>query len=360
MAKIIHVANFGRKPIGAFQHSVERKLSNGLIRNGHAVVNFSDRDMARAASWLGHRKFGAGGANRELRKLCRSMEPDFLILGHADVITSAAIAEIKTDLPALRVLQWNVDPIFDDGNVGRIAAKLDVVDATLISTAGEALRPFARPGKAVGFLPNPVDFSIETGRNHEQAELPYGLYYSCGNGRKLRESCGKAWLPDDLLQLIERAIPGLRTLVAGMRGQRQIAGAEYQSALETAAIGLNLSRRNDVFLYSSDRFAQMVGNGMAVLVERATGYDTLFGEEELAFFSSIEELVDQVRRLTSDPSARQKLAKAGRERYHTLFNEQIVARYVVDVASGALDPSAYPWPTLIPAEAPSQTAVGAR
>jgi hypothetical protein len=129
---------------------------------------------------------------------------------------------------------------------------------------------------------------------------------------------------------------------------------------ETAAIGLNLSRRDDVFLYSSDRFAQMVGNGVAVLVERATGYDTLFGEDELAFFSSIEELIDQVRRLTSDPAAWQKLAKAGRERYHALFNEQIVARYVVDVASGTLDISAYPWPTLIPAEAPPQTAGGAR
>ena len=132
MAKIIHVANFGRKPIGAFQHSVERKLSNGLIRNGHAVVNFSDRDMARAASWLGHRKFGASGANRELRNLCRSMEPDLLLLGHADVITPATIADIKSDLPSIRVLQWNVDPIFDDGNVGRVAAKLDRISRQIV------------------------------------------------------------------------------------------------------------------------------------------------------------------------------------------------------------------------------------
>jgi hypothetical protein len=354
MAKILHVAHFGRKPIGAFQHSVERKLSNGLIRNGHAVVNFSDRDMARAASWLGHRKFGAGGANRELRNLCRSMEPDLLLLGHADVITPATIADIRGDLPALRVRQWNVDPIFDDGNVGRIAAKLDVVDATLVSTAGEALRPLARPGKALGFLPNPVDYSIETGRNHESRDLPYDLFYSCGNGEKLRQTCGKAWRPDDLILLLERASPGLRVLLAGLRDQPQIAGAPYQRALEAAAIGLNLSRRNDVLLYSSDRLAQMIGNGMAVLVDRDTGYDKLFGEDELAFFSTTDELVALVRRLVADTAHRQQLAKKGRDRYHALFNEQIVARYVVEVAFGTLDPSAYPWPTLIPDEAQSQ------
>jgi glycosyltransferase involved in cell wall biosynthesis len=359
MTRIIHVAHFGRKPIGAFQHSVERKLSNGLIRNGHAVVNFSDRDMARAGSWLGHRRFGAGAANRELRNLCRSVEPDLLLLGHADVITPATIADIKDDWPSLRVLQWNVDPIFRAGNVSRIASKLEVVDATLVSTAGEALRPFMRPGKVVGFLPNPVDYSIETGRNHEQPDLPYGLFYSCGNGEKLRHTCGEAWRPDDLIQLIERAAPELRTLLPGLRGQPQIAGAQYQSALESAAIGLNLSRRNDVFLYSSDRLAQMIGNGLAVLVDRDTGYNTLFGEDELAFFSTTDELVEQVRRLIADPTHRQQLAKRGREHYHALFNEQSVAQYVVDVAFGALDPSAYPWPTLISDEARPQTFVGA-
>jgi hypothetical protein len=360
MAKILHVAHFGRKPIGAFQHSVERKLSNGLIRNGHAVVNFSDRDMARAASWLGHRKFGAGAANRELRNLCRSMEPDLLLLGHADVIAPATIADIRDDLPSLRVLQWNVDPIFDDGNVERIASKLDVVDATLISTAGEALRPLARPGKALGFLPNPVDYSIETGRNHENRDPPYDLFYSCGNGEKLRRTCGKEWRPDDLILLLERASPGLRPLLAGLRGQPQIAGAQYQRALEAAAIGLNLSRRNDILLYSSDRLAQMIGNGMATLVDRDTGYTTLFGGDELAFFSTTDELAEQVRRLIADPAHRQKLARSGRERYHSLFNEQIVARYVVDVALGTLDPSAYPWPTLLPDEAQPRTAPGGR
>ena len=54
MARIVHASNFGRKAKGAFQHGVEHKITNGLIRNGHAVSNFSDRDVARAGTLLGH------------------------------------------------------------------------------------------------------------------------------------------------------------------------------------------------------------------------------------------------------------------------------------------------------------------
>ena len=50
MALVVHAANFGLRPKGAFQNNVERKLTNGLIRNGHQVLNFSDRDAAMAGS----------------------------------------------------------------------------------------------------------------------------------------------------------------------------------------------------------------------------------------------------------------------------------------------------------------------
>ena len=74
MARIVHASNFSRKLKGAFQHSVEHKINNGLIRNGHAVSIFSDRDVARASSWLGHRAFGGAGANRAFAEFCRGVE----------------------------------------------------------------------------------------------------------------------------------------------------------------------------------------------------------------------------------------------------------------------------------------------
>jgi len=142
-------------------------------------------------------------------------------------------------------------------------------------------------------------------------------------------------------------VPGARAKLPGLLGAPNLAGAPYQDALEACAIGLNASRRNDTYLYTSDRIAHMTGNGQAVLIDRGTGYGTLFTDDQMGFFRTMEELAAQLRFLIADPAARQAMATAGRARYHALFNETIVARYVVDVAFDSHDPSRYEWPTLI-------------
>jgi hypothetical protein len=61
----------------------------------------------------------------------------------------------------------------------------------------------------------------------------------------------------------------------------------------------------------------------------------------------MDELAAQLRGLMAEPARRQAMAQAGRARYHALFNETVVARYVVDVAFGTHDPALYEWPTLL-------------
>jgi hypothetical protein len=346
--RILHAGNFGSRAKGAFLHSVAAKLSRGLIRAGHHVVDFADRDVARAATPFGARKFGVLGANRALTRLTRDMRPDLLILGHADTIRPATIAALRRALPSLRVLQWNVDPLFEPDNLARLRAKLDVVDATLVSTAGAALSVLRRPGMRLGFLPNPVDFSIETGLAHLSTGHSHDLFFACGHpSRPRRVLCGEAWDMEALLDRLCRQVPGLRLNMAGLGGHPAVFGHAYQAALAQSAIGLNVSRRNDVLLYSSDRLAQLAGNGLAVLIDRATGYDRLFGPHEMAFFSSFDALATQASRLVADPAARCALAAAGRDRYHALFNETLVARYLVDMATGTHDPKNLEWPSLV-------------
>jgi hypothetical protein len=234
----------------------------------------------------------------------------------------------------------------EERNIHEILAKKDVVDATLATTAGETLKRIYVPGKKLGFMPNPVDFSIESGRNHERRDLPFDLFYACGNENDPRFVCGRNWTSAELIAHIACAAPQVRILSPGVRGQPHLAGGKYQRALESATIGLNVSRRNDLFLYSSDRLAQLVGNGLAVLIDRATGYESLLAENEFVYFSSLEELLDKLDRLISDPAHRQRVAAAGRARYHELFNERVVARYIVDVAFDRWDPRSVAWPSL--------------
>jgi len=346
--RILHVGNFGSRAKGAFLHSVAPKLSRGLVRAGHSVVDFADRDVARAGTMFGARKLGLRHANRALRELAHDMRPDLLILGHADTITAATVAGLRATMPGLRVLQWNVDPLFEPDNVARLRSKLDVVDATLVSTAGAALGMLRRAGMTLGFLPNPVDFSIESGRADLAAALPHDLFFACGHpARPRRTLCGRDWDMDEFFAVLRRMVPGLRTCLAGLDGHAHLAGAAYAAALRACAAGLNVSRRQDALLYSSDRLAHMAGNGQAILIDRATGYDRLFGPHQMAFFSGMDELAGSLVRMKAEPEWRRTLAAAGRTRYHDLFNETLVARYVVDVATGNHRPADYEWPTLI-------------
>ena len=345
---IVHVSNFLIRAKGAFQHGVGPKISNGLIRNGHNVLNFCDRDVARASSFFGRKALGKRGARKILRDFCQSVRPDLLLLGHADIIDSATVAEIRSLNPDMRVVQWNVDPLFEEENLGRIQSKFDVVDATLISTAGPLLHALHTPGRTLGFLPNPADASIESGHNHERTDLPYDVFYCCTNpGRPLREICGTPWNMEDFMRMLQKELPQLKPRLGGLLGHPTLVGGAYQNALESAAVGLNISRRNNVLLYSSDRLAHLMGNGQAVLMERANGYDALFSDEQILFYTSIAEMIEKLRAVLGDGARRQRIAAAGRQRYYELFSEQIIARYIVDVAFGIHDATNYAWPTLV-------------
>ncbi len=348
--RILHVGNFGSRAKGAFLHSVAPKLTRGLIKLGHQVVDFADRDAARAGTFLGSRKFGVGQANRALARLATDMRPDLLVLGHADTIRASTVADLRRAMPAMRVLQWNVDPMFEPDNLARLRSKIDVVDATLVSTAGDALAPLRRRGMALGFLPNPVDFAVESGRADLADDLPHDLFFACGHpSRPRRALFGRDWDMMDFVAELRALAPGARLRLAGLDGAPHLAGAAYHDALATCAAGLNASRRNDALLYTSDRMAHMIGNGQLLLVDRATGYDRLFDADSIGFFASMEELAALVRRVRAEPAWRRAVAQAGRARYHALFNETIVAGYLVDVAMGTHEASRYAWPTLIDA-----------
>ena len=344
MVRIVHI---GYAPVSLKslnQHATGIKLCNGFIRNGHQVLALSDRDLARAYGF-GHRRLGRARFNKTARDYCNAHKPELLVLGHADMLDAASIAAIREDLPGLRVVQWNVDPLFEPDNIRRIEGKLGVVDLTLVTTAGASMEKLRRPGVRVGFMPNPVDLSIERGRVDEVQNPPFDLFYACGNpDRPRRVICGQPWNMEAFMRDVMARQPGLRALTPGLFGQGFMNGAAYQEALCQAGMGLNISRRGDDFLYSSDRLAHLTGNGQLAVIERATGYDHFFSDDEMGFFSSLDELAELIACYRADPAARMRVAAAGRRRYADLFNERRIAAYILDAAFNGTDETTYPWP----------------
>jgi hypothetical protein len=326
-------------------HSLVATLSNGFIRNGHRVLHFSDRDAALANAPFRARKLGRGAANAALLQLCRNAVPDVLLLGQADIITPSTVADIKSAVPGIRIGQWNNDGLFEEDNVRRILSKFSVVDLTFVTTGRKALTGIAGLDRdKVSFFPIPVDFSVQRGRSDLVEHPAFDLLYACGHpSRPPRNIFGRDWSMDQFMRELLKRTPNARPLLAGLLGQPQLHGAQYQSALESLAMGLNISRRSDHYLYTSDRIAQLAGNGVVVMIEHGTGYEDLFSPEEMVFFTSLDQLGEQINKLVAEPRLRMRIASQGRLRYHSRFNERVVAEFMLDVVTGRKAPDYFPW-----------------
>jgi hypothetical protein len=343
--KIIHVANFGHKNNIAYYYHTARKLSLGFSRLGHAVFDFSDRDVARASNILGHRKFGVGAANRKLIETCRNIRPDLVVFGHADVIQPDTVVEIRSAIPNLRIAQWNYDPLFSEDNCKKIESKLAVVDATFITTSGDGLARFSRAGTVVSFIPNPTDPSLETGRSFARSSHNYDLIFSGRNGKLPRMWDGSSVESNEIARRLQAALLGRRLIFPGLLEQPTIYGIDYVNALDTSKIGLSLSQRNDAPLYASDRMAHCLANGVLTCIDRATGFGRIFRDDEVLFYSCSEDLIEKIRYYLGNEVERCHVAERGWAKAHALFNGKRVAKYLIEQTFQLPLSEDYEWPS---------------
>ncbi|ABS63727.1 conserved hypothetical protein [Parvibaculum lavamentivorans DS-1] len=336
--RIVIAGNYNEKRAGANYYATVRKLTNGFIRNGHHVMPFSDRDVAREVHRWGIGRGGDAYANSRLVDLCDNFEPHLLILFHADRISNDTVRKIRSRIPGLSVSVVNLDPIFLPENPPRIKRFAEVADTTFITTAGERLKEFATSTHGVAFIPNPADPSIETLKGFAREDQPFDFLCTIGTERTT------PWR-GQMMRDIEARVPEARYSFHGLEGRPYLQGRDYLEALSSAKMGLNINRADDHYLYSSDRFAQYAGNGLLVFVARSTGYDEIFSDEEFVFFRDLDELADKLRYFLKNDGERQRIARNGYERYHAFFSERLVARYIEDVAMRRPLSEDYAWPT---------------
>lgn len=330
---------------GASYFANQFKFTNGLVRAGCNVLNFSDRDIARASSIFRNRKAGAAGANKKLLELAQAFQPDIIMFGHADTIAPETLDRLRDLCPGVRLIQWNVDPLFEPDNVDRINTKIDRVDLTFVTTSGAELEALGQGRYPVAFVPNPVDPGIERSRNFEKvrSELLHDLFYAVGRDSLRRFHAGKEQEAGDIVRSVIAACPDVRGLFPGYQGAPLVFGYDYELVLATSAMGLNISRRNDSHLYSSDRIAHLFGSGILTFLDRATGYTSLFDEDELAFYTTQDEMHEKILHFAHDDQLRQTTARKGWAAYSSLFDTTRVARYMLGVIDGSIDASTHVW-----------------
>jgi hypothetical protein len=100
-------------------------------------------------------------ANSSLLKTCKAINPEVLLLDHAQGIRPETLAEIREELPSIKIGLWYVNGIDSSWDVQHLLDKLSHFDTFFATISGPALEKFARPGCPSAFAPNLVGPSIE-------------------------------------------------------------------------------------------------------------------------------------------------------------------------------------------------------
>jgi hypothetical protein len=335
--KILQVGYAQTRRWGKSRVSTEHKLYNGLVRNCHHVLHYSDRDVASFLAPFGWRDLGKGKSNRKLIEVADNFQPDLILLGHCDIITNETLEEIRKLLPSVRMAYRNVDPLFVPHNVEAIQRRIHTVDSIFVTTAGPGLEPFKGGRASVHYMPNPTDLAVEFLENGANLDLPYDLFF-CGNSD---EHTTRKEMVVDLRSRCDQA--GILFKTFGYFDEPNVWGRDYDAVLAKSKMGLNLNRQEGDFLYSSARLAQLMGNGIVPLIHRAGQMECLLGEERAVYFSDIDELMQKVTELNADDARRRSIAQEGQRFYRENFCCERVAQYIVERTLGLPWTAEYIW-----------------
>ena len=110
--KILNLYNQGQKlNHRLFNISLGKKFTNGFIRNGHDVLEVSDRDFIKNNKTFNLLEDSRVNFQNYLIDTCKNYNPDLLFFGHSNNIDLDTIHELRNLNKDLIISQWNEDPV---------------------------------------------------------------------------------------------------------------------------------------------------------------------------------------------------------------------------------------------------------
>ena len=328
--KIIHVTNFNRRFSGRLHYNTGRRLNNGLIRLGHNVLTISDRDIIHENKNIldiqGKKELQQGLLNN-----FDNFKADCLILGHADAINNETLDFIRNKNKHIKICQWFLDPIGVHGpdylkNNKRILDKIDFIDSTFLTTCPSKLLNKINNSY---FIPNPSDQSFEILKNYEN-NCEYDFFFAMSHGVHRGElKKGKIDKREVFINKLRRLNKDINFDIYGMNKIQPIWGDNFIKAISKSRMGINLSRGKPIKYYSSDRIAQLLGNGLLTFIDEKTLFSDFLSNKEIVFYKDINDLSYKINKYKKDYKDAKRIAKNGRNTYLKNFNSTIVADYIL-------------------------------
>ena len=337
--RIINIYNTGQKNYHRLYNiSLGKKFTNGFIRNGHDVLEISDRDFVRQNRNFFQKK-NTDKFQEYLVNTFKNYSPNLIFFGHTKNIDRSTINEFKALNNNLIISQWNEDPVmkslsYSKQNIRNIFNYSDIVDHSFITTDPSILKKQNFDTKNFHFFFVPVDKNIECFDVYKQNPLK-DLFYAMSHG--VNRATLKKGKSDSRIFFLNNLIKKLDNIdydFYGFQNKEPIWGNNFYKALINSKMGLNLSRGLPTKYYSSNRIASLMGNGLLTFVDRKTYLNDIFNKNEIILYDNLNDLSQKIKFYKKNAKIRSKIAKAGKKKYFRLFNEMKTTKYIIDKSLG--------------------------
>ena len=329
--KILHITNFNQRHNGRLFYNTGRRINNGLLSLGHTVQTLSDRDeISKNRNFLDIT--GSTYLNNKLLEIIGNYTPHLVLIGHADLIAKDTIKKIKEFYPTIKFAQWFLDRMDAASwkvNKKRFTKKIDIMNSNFCTTCPKAIG-FSK-NKNIFFIPNPVDNSFENLKIFQNKIFKFDLFFALSHGvhRGILKK-GKIDKREFFFDKLSRLTNEIKLNLFGFRGKQPIWSEEFKEKLSMTKMALNLSQGKAIKFYSSDRIAQLIGNGILTFIDIKTKLNKIFKNNEVIFYSSYKDLVKKIIFYKNNDKKRIDISRRGWKKYHLKMNSLIVAKYIIE------------------------------
>ena len=328
--KIMHITNFNERFNGRLHYNTGRRINNGFIRLGHNVLSISDRDILHNNKTLTDLK-GLNNLQKKILDTYDNFKPDLIMLGHADRVSSLTLEKMKNLDKNLKISQWFLDPLSKYGpdhanNSKRILDKIEFLDKTFLTTDPNSLS-LKIPNSH--FIPNPCDKSFEVLENYKN-KCDFDVFFAMSHGVHRGElKKGKIDNREIFINKLIKRNVDIRFDVYGMNNVQPIWGEQFLKKISNCYMGINLSRGKPIKYYSSDRIAQLIGNGLLTFIDKKTFLSDFFSNKEMVFYKDIDDLSYKINKYKKDIKIGKKIARLGKKKYFKYFNSSTVSNFMI-------------------------------
>jgi len=325
--KILHIADLHFRHNGRLFYSTGKKINNGLILNGHNVLNISDRDVTNQKKNI----FDIGSKKYLFNIIIDNIEnfkPDMILFGHVDRLSYLNFLELKNRYKKIKFAQWFLDPLIKKGpdyekNKSRFFLKYQFCDTNFITTSPSAI-DFVNSEKTF-FIPNPIDPSIDIYKNH-LIDHKYDIFIAISHGQ--HRGILKKDFTDNRVKIINQLTKKVNYNIFGTKNN-PVWGQNFFEELKKCSMAINLSRGEPIKYYSSDRMASLLGNGLLTFIHEKYYYQDFFTKNEIVTYKNINDLNKKILFYKKNKKLLKKIASNGFKKAHKIFNNKLISDFIV-------------------------------